>query len=94
MLANLTLSYTPDRPGLFSDDVTPVNMIPVLLNAYAGQARAARPRDQSYLTDLQVLQTGGYFPLERAPEPRLDCAWRSRLASDGRARTIPALAEA
>ena len=57
MLANLTLSHTPDRPGLFSDDVTPVNMIPVLLNAYAGQARPLTT-DQSYLTDLQVLQTG------------------------------------
>ena len=67
MLANLTLSYTPDRPGLFSDDVTPVNMISVLLNSYAGLARPLTS-EQSYLTDLQLLEVKGFFPLERARE--------------------------
>jgi hypothetical protein len=67
MLANLTLSYTPDRPGLFSDDVTPVNMIPVLLNTYAGLALPLTS-NQSYLTDLRLTHVGGYFPLKRALE--------------------------
>jgi hypothetical protein len=62
MLRNLFVSYTPDHPGLFPDDATPVNLIPRILNAYV-DAGLALSSEESYEIDLAAIGTTGYFPL-------------------------------
>ncbi len=44
---NLFMARTPGHPGLFPDDVTLVNVIPLLFNAYFGAQLPLRP-DDSY----------------------------------------------
>jgi hypothetical protein len=45
--ANLFAATTPGHPGLFPDDVSPVNVFPILFNAY-------------FDTDLALLPNGIY----------------------------------
>ena len=41
--ANLFWARTPGQPGLFPDDVTLVNVLPILFNAYLGTQLPLRP---------------------------------------------------
>ncbi len=56
---NLLLSYTPGRPGLLPRDATPINVLPRLLNAYAGTNEPLAAEDQ-YVNPI-----GGFFPLQQ-----------------------------
>jgi hypothetical protein len=66
MLRNFFMSLTPDRPGLFPDDASPINVVPRILNAYAG-SNIALASEEAYIADLKTLDTTGYFPLEPWP---------------------------
>jgi hypothetical protein len=46
--ANLFLARTPDHPNLFPNDVTLVNVMPILLNAYLGTDLPLHPNDLYY----------------------------------------------
>jgi hypothetical protein len=54
---------TPNRPGLFPSDATPVNILPRLLNAYAGTT-IALSSEESYWIDLLTIWEGGLLRLE------------------------------
>jgi hypothetical protein len=43
--ANLFAARTPGHPGLFPDDITLVNVIPTLSNAYLGTALPLEPNE-------------------------------------------------
>lgn len=58
---SLLLSYTPGHPGLFPDNATPINVIPRILNTYAG-ASVALATEDSWVT---LGGPGGYFPFAR-----------------------------
>ena len=64
MLRSLFLAYSPDRPGLFPDDMTPINLLPRILNTYA-DADLPLATEESYLVDLGRLQDTG--PLSFVP---------------------------
>jgi hypothetical protein len=68
MLRNLFMSYTPDRPGLFPDDSSPINVIARLMNGYAGSS-ITLATEEAYQADYRTLDTVGYFPLEPWPIP-------------------------
>ena len=59
MLRSLFLARTPGHPGLFPADMTPVNLLPRLLNAYAG-ANLPLATEKSYWTDLDATGTHGF----------------------------------
>ena len=67
MLRNLFIASTPGRSGLFPDDVTPINLIPRLLNGYLGTDHPLAT-EESYLVDLDALRTKGYLPLVAWPQ--------------------------
>lgn len=58
MLRSFFVAYTPGQPRLFPDDVTPVNLIPRLLDAY-GDAGLPLTTEESYWVDMDALQTAG-----------------------------------
>ena len=67
MLRNFFIAFTPGRPGLFPDDVTPINLIPRLLNAYVG-ADHPFATEESYMVDLDAVPTKGYLPFVEWPQ--------------------------
>lgn len=67
MFRNLFVSLTPGKPGLFPDDMTPINLIPRLLNAYAG-AELPLASEESYLVKLNVVLEDGYQSLVPWPQ--------------------------
>ena len=57
----LLAAYTPGRPDLFGETPTNINLMPILLNAYAGTDLACQP-------DLAFANgQGGYLDLHRVP---------------------------
>lgn len=66
-LRNLFLAFTPQRPGLFPTDVTPINLVPRLLNAYAGTTYP-HASEESYRADLDLVLSRGYLPLTPWPQ--------------------------
>ena len=62
MLRSLFASYTPGFPNLFPDDATPINIIPRLLNAYAGTSIALQEED-SFWVDRDLLGSRGFLDL-------------------------------
>ncbi|NJD27541.1 MAG: hypothetical protein FIA92_04520 [Chloroflexi bacterium] len=67
MLRNLFLGVTPEHPGLFPGDVTPINLIPRLLNAYV-DAGLPMATEESYLVQLNVVLERGYRSLVPWPQ--------------------------
>jgi hypothetical protein len=65
-MASLFLASTPGHPRLFPDDTTPINIIPRVLNAYAGTSLPLET-EESYWTDMTTVGTDGPLRLERAP---------------------------
>ena len=57
-LRNLFMAYTPGKTGVFPDDVTPVNVLSRLLNAYLG-AHIPLVDEPSYWVDMHDLRTTG-----------------------------------
>ena len=68
MLRSFFVSSTPGRPGLFPDDVTPINIIPRLLNAYAG-TDLPMATEESYVVDMRTVETTGMLNLIPWPSP-------------------------
>ena len=64
--ANLFLARTPDHPNLFPDDVTLVNVLPILFNAYLGTDLPLHPDDLFYGPTQALDQFVPYFA---APAP-------------------------
>lgn len=64
--SSLFASSTPGRPGLFPDDTTPINILPRLLNAYAGTSLPLATED-IYWTDMVTMGATG--PLTLVPLP-------------------------
>jgi hypothetical protein len=64
VISNLFLARTPDRPGLFPPGTTLVNVLPRILNAYAG-ANVPMAEEASYWTNLRTSGTRGVLDLER-----------------------------
>jgi hypothetical protein len=62
MLRSFFIASTPGHPALFPDDVTPVNVIPRLLNEYAG-AELPMATEESYWVDLYRLNEKGPLAL-------------------------------
>jgi hypothetical protein len=60
MLRSLLLARTPGHPGLFPDDATPINMLPRILNAYAGSSLPLAT-EESYWTDREGIPAHGLF---------------------------------
>lgn len=63
MLRILFISSTPDHAGLFPDDVTPVNVIPRLLNTYAGTG-LEMTSEESYVVDMRTVDSTGIMAFE------------------------------
>lgn len=68
MFRTLFLASTPGRTAVFPDDVTPVNLIARLRNAYTGGG-AALATEESYWVDPRAAPTLGVFPGPRQPVP-------------------------
>jgi hypothetical protein len=66
MFRNLFLALTPGRSDVFPDDVTPVNVLPRVLNAYAGSALTLSS-EESYWLDDRMATVSGLFGLEPQP---------------------------
>ena len=63
MVRSLFISYTPDHPGLFPADASPINLLSTLLNAYAGTDIPAAD-DASFVADFRTFpEQKSYFPL-------------------------------
>ena len=62
MLRSFFVARTPGHPGLFPADMTPVNLLPRLLNAYAGANLPLAP-ETSYWTDLEQVWSHGVIDL-------------------------------
>jgi hypothetical protein len=60
---SLFLAVTPEHDGLFPDDTTPINILPRLLNTYAGTGLPLA-REDIYWADLMKLDTSGPLALE------------------------------
>ncbi len=60
--ATLFAAYTPDHDDLFGDRVTNINVLPILLNAYASAELDCLP-DHAYANG-----TGGFLDLHRVPQ--------------------------
>ena len=67
MLRNLFIAATPGHPDLFAGDVTPINLIPRLLNAYTGTGLPLAT-EESYEVDLSAVPAKGYLPLVPFPQ--------------------------
>jgi hypothetical protein len=63
---SMFMAATPGHPGLFPDDVTPINIIPRLLNAYAGTTLPLET-EETYWTDMQTLDSAGPLTLVAVP---------------------------
>ena len=61
-LRSLFLSYTPGHPELFPRDTTPINVLPRILNAYAG-TQLPLADESSYALDLLKAREQGYLIL-------------------------------
>jgi hypothetical protein len=59
-LRSLFLASTPGRPGIFPDDVTPVNLLARLSNAYLG-TDLSLASEESYFAKLETLRETGLF---------------------------------
>jgi hypothetical protein len=68
MLRSFFIASTPGQPGLFPDDVTPINIIPRLLNAYAG-TNLSMATEESYVVELRTVETTGMLELVPWPVP-------------------------
>jgi hypothetical protein len=55
MLRSFFLASTPGKPGLFPDDVSPINVIPRVLNAYAG-TQLPMASEKSFLVDMRTVE--------------------------------------
>ena len=66
MFRSLFLASTPGKESVFPDDMTPVNMIPRLLNAYAGQS-SPLASEESYWVDTRNVLASGIFPRQVQP---------------------------
>ena len=66
MFDNLLVSYTPGRRGLLPDDMTPVTMLPRLMNAYLGTSLPLAD-EQSY-----TQPAGAFFPVTGPVRPVAD----------------------
>jgi hypothetical protein len=66
MLRSFFIAATPGHPSLFPDDVTPVNLVPRLLNAFAGDTLPLAT-EESYLVDLRTLSVAGPLALRQWP---------------------------
>jgi hypothetical protein len=64
MFRSLFLASTPGHPGLFPDDTTPINMLPRLLNTYAGTS-LPMATEESYWTDILSIRRDGLLNLRR-----------------------------
>ncbi len=62
MFRNFFASYTPRYPGLFPDDASPVNVLPRLLNAYAGLS-VPLATEESYAVALDLIAEQGFLDL-------------------------------
>jgi hypothetical protein len=62
MLRSFFVSTTPGRPGLFPADVAPINLIPRLLNAYAG-TQMPLATEESYVVDMRTVNATGLLTL-------------------------------
>jgi hypothetical protein len=58
---SLFLSYTPDRPGLFSETAAPINIIPRILNGYLNTGLELADED----VWVGLGSANGFFPLRR-----------------------------
>ena len=68
MFRSLFVASTPGMPNLFPDDVTPVNVIPRLRNAYLG-AEVPLASEESYWVDPRTAGETGIFPEAEHPAP-------------------------
>ena len=59
MLRSFFVARTPGHPGLFPNDTSPVNLVPRLLNGYAG-ANLPMATEESYWTDLEGTVAHGF----------------------------------
>jgi hypothetical protein len=64
-LRSFLVAFTPGHPGTLPDDVTPINIIPRILNAYSG-SRIPLGTEESYWVD-QLRVVGHGRPLELIP---------------------------
>jgi hypothetical protein len=64
MVRSLFLARTPGHPGLFPNDMSPVNLIPRLLNAYVG-ANLPMATEESYWTDIEATSEHGFSGFTR-----------------------------
>lgn len=64
-LRSFLIASTPAHPNLFPDDTTPVNIIPRILNAYAGSG-IPLASEESFWADLRKNENGGP-PFELVP---------------------------
>lgn len=62
MLRSFFIAHTPDHPGLLPNDMTPVNLLPRLLNAYVGANLPMAPED-SHWADLDAISSRGIIDL-------------------------------
>jgi hypothetical protein len=62
MLRSFFVARTPGYPGLLPEDMTPVNLLPRLLNAYVG-VDLPLATETSYWTDLEETSSRGRLDL-------------------------------
>lgn len=63
MFRNLFLALTPDRSNVFPEDVSPVNVLRRLLNAYSGSEQGLSS-EESYWLDDRLATVTGLFGLQ------------------------------
>jgi hypothetical protein len=68
MLRSFFIALTPDRPGLFPVDVSPINVIPRLLNAYAG-THEPLATEESYVVNMNHAEKTGMLNTSPWPVP-------------------------
>jgi hypothetical protein len=66
-VSNLMLAYTPTGEALFDDDGSPINVLPRVLNRFAGTEIRMASEDESYWLPWWTTRDRGIFPLERLP---------------------------
>lgn len=69
MFRNLFAASTPGHPDLFPDDVSLVEVLPTLLETYAGTS-IPTPDDSAYWLDIDAMRTVGLYAL--TPMPPID----------------------
>jgi hypothetical protein len=60
---SLFLAATPGRRGIFPENMTPINLVPRLLNAYASADIALAP-EGSYWVDIRQLAVNGVLDVK------------------------------